>query len=1839
MSCGYKERVFNMPVRQPSKGAMPSEVDCQQPPQINGDTMAKQHASQIRLPPKKDFRSDTEQLQQQIQKVSPFPSVHALRNTDSPLDLSVKTRKRSPDTTIFDPFLSGLSPMKRPKVPSQLAPPSPLDLTKTKNSSFKQIPGSMMTPPFLVQNSYVYKTAALKTVSPKPKSNKPSKCKEVPSPLKSMSDSVGSNRMANSQTANRFKLNAGYIGYPPLFVPTTSSVSSPPSLSSKSPLAHPDARSGLQMSPTVRDYPTDSLKSQRSIQATSGHTSSPTYDSQHCLTLARSHSSQHHHQQQQYQYNQQQRQQQQQSQQHYQPHQTSHQTSRQMQVTNQRCQLFPQQTSNPYLPGPQPSQTLTSSQRQLPPSPHHHRLRDQELSQHHQQQSQQQRLQQQQITHQQQQRLQQHYVSHRHQTSPLHSSSSLSSPTTVTIASTSTPSLPSPSTSSARVSNLLSGRAASHTDVGNMTASMSAKVFPFHQMEAKKFENCSTAGKSHTNGGGPGADLTSLRYSPDSTNCSIAKRNTTDLHAQSAARLVARHQQQLTPMAAQMHMSSQEKSNIQLMQAGKSSSNKLSSLASISSYQQHQQQKMYVPGPVSQKNTSENSKRHSSGALTSLSPSKQALMMESQLSKAYPSYQQQQRLLYMSNQTPFAPVPLSLSSPSLSSSTTTTDVNSTSLTSVLNISKSSIPHGVQKQQKQSFGGSQSHYSAGSGVEVTYNSANNNSSCSSSSSSSSNSTSTTTTANNHLNLKSPLHSTMDSLKSVDSNDDVRIISPTTSCNSRQPKDVPIINVISDSNSSSSERSSLKVVHSNSSGANSKEYQNSSNAADSIPPYSTPLSINIPSDISAEASHSSASNKKVDVMITKSASESKDPKLGSRKHIIMNAVNQDEALKKAFHVENGIVTVNPHEESISESSLISISPTPSPKMPILSPQHKNPPRVGSPSTSEPPPLEPSSATFVDNSSPDAFIQDNAEIIMRPTLEVKRNSTNGIPQNLKPSIPYIHESMYRPHFTHQEVPHPLYGHPMSYPSAFNNPNLHLPYMPISLPTENSPLQTNRLQDGIRHPKTVMDSMRDKRDGFSGRSTIRNKNIPVANVAPIVQVKQHHKTAITANNSLHNSVNVSHGLHINHRTNNNNTNNNNNNSNSNNIGNNNNSSNINSSGVISNSNSNNINNSNNNNSNNNGNNNKNNMNRSNNSNSRSPSEEPKIISVSTDSNSRRSSTDSKCANKGRDSSDKVASPMPRTFFSTKNIISMIQNSDSDNILESTVQMCCDANTPKGKMSLKDAINTLLEKHCQELHVDTDNSDKISSCMSSSKSSDVEIIENPFQKVDDDDGDDDDDIVITGTETRSKPDEPATSDMKEQSLGKQHNGNYDVIVAPDYSSNFQSNRIPNERDAHHRLRQKLLGSVNETSNNNNSNNTNNTSTDSYHRWNESDDQIIDSSKPQHSHISSAVHISAEHPGNFTDIPFQRDKFPWDTSSTLNKRKHVEKLNAALKEKGKFYFQKAKTNIRRMAEELKRKAVMRSILYKRTFCQDVSNELVESQSKKQERSIVTRASTRKSSSQEHQLCLRPRAARPERGALIEKDSEEEESLPGCWEIESNSPALKLRRKANSSNASTSGSSGKKRGGLMMTLHWRPKRLSHKYHVADRRTYRMLSYYPAHALSLRSKLFPKRYGSRNIQWTELRRIRASSALRLRRRLQHSNESRDEETESGTSNSIPMPPEIRRLAINKNSGETLLHRSARCGYQDVLYYCLKTRSVDVNARDNAGFTPLHECCVRGNLYVARYLISYGADVNQCSQDGIRSSETCGRNSQSFSQIGDLMLATERNLLKTPADHTAV
>lgn len=81
------------------------------------------------------------------------------------------------------------------------------------------------------------------------------------------------------------------------------------------------------------------------------------------------------------------------------------------------------------------------------------------------------------------------------------------------------------------------------------------------------------------------------------------------------------------------------------------------------------------------------------------------------------------------------------------------------------------------------------------------------------------------------------------------------------------------------------------------------------------------------------------------------------------------------------------------------------------------------------------------------------------------------------------------------------------------------------------------------------------------------------------------------------------------------------------------------------------------------------------------------------------------------------------------------------------------------------------------------------------------------------------------------------------------------------------------------------------------------------------------------------------------------------------------------------------------------------------------------------------------------------------------------------------------------------------------------------------------------------------------------------------------------------------ETKRLMVNKSLGETLLHRSARNNRMDVVRYCLQSDACDVDARDNAGYTPLHECSSRGNLEVARLLLEHSADVNASATGGIR------------------------------------
>lgn len=81
------------------------------------------------------------------------------------------------------------------------------------------------------------------------------------------------------------------------------------------------------------------------------------------------------------------------------------------------------------------------------------------------------------------------------------------------------------------------------------------------------------------------------------------------------------------------------------------------------------------------------------------------------------------------------------------------------------------------------------------------------------------------------------------------------------------------------------------------------------------------------------------------------------------------------------------------------------------------------------------------------------------------------------------------------------------------------------------------------------------------------------------------------------------------------------------------------------------------------------------------------------------------------------------------------------------------------------------------------------------------------------------------------------------------------------------------------------------------------------------------------------------------------------------------------------------------------------------------------------------------------------------------------------------------------------------------------------------------------------------------------------------------------------------EMRGWVLNKGVGESILHKAARLGYIDVVAYCLERLHLDPDQKDNAGYTPLHEACSRGQIAIARVLLSYGANYSETALSGIR------------------------------------
>ena len=68
---------------------------------------------------------------------------------------------------------------------------------------------------------------------------------------------------------------------------------------------------------------------------------------------------------------------------------------------------------------------------------------------------------------------------------------------------------------------------------------------------------------------------------------------------------------------------------------------------------------------------------------------------------------------------------------------------------------------------------------------------------------------------------------------------------------------------------------------------------------------------------------------------------------------------------------------------------------------------------------------------------------------------------------------------------------------------------------------------------------------------------------------------------------------------------------------------------------------------------------------------------------------------------------------------------------------------------------------------------------------------------------------------------------------------------------------------------------------------------------------------------------------------------------------------------------------------------------------------------------------------------------------------------------------------------------------------------------------------------------------------------------------------------------------RWVVDKNAGETILHRASKMGYPDVVAYALDLAGMGAMDKDYAGLTPLHKAAFKGHHHNVRILLKYGAD----------------------------------------------
>ena len=87
-----------------------------------------------------------------------------------------------------------------------------------------------------------------------------------------------------------------------------------------------------------------------------------------------------------------------------------------------------------------------------------------------------------------------------------------------------------------------------------------------------------------------------------------------------------------------------------------------------------------------------------------------------------------------------------------------------------------------------------------------------------------------------------------------------------------------------------------------------------------------------------------------------------------------------------------------------------------------------------------------------------------------------------------------------------------------------------------------------------------------------------------------------------------------------------------------------------------------------------------------------------------------------------------------------------------------------------------------------------------------------------------------------------------------------------------------------------------------------------------------------------------------------------------------------------------------------------------------------------------------------------------------------------------------------------------------------------------------------------------------------------------------------------NHVLLETTIKKLNVNRAAGETELHKAARLGYAYMVEQRL-LEGANVDERDNAGWSALHEACAYDKISIVELLLRHGANPNCCSNSGIR------------------------------------